>query len=146
MNGRFVAQGHLVVVSEGRDARLLDTVDRDDPTPAFQNRSVTITEGSVATLKGTIVDARPVGPFALQVRWGDASVPELVKVSEPPTSSAAAPGHPDAVSLGLSGQLSLTHIYHKAGTFNVHLIWGDRRGASNTADLVATMLAPRHRG
>jgi hypothetical protein len=86
----------------------------------FQDRSVTplVAEGSVATLRGTIVDGDPNGVFLLSVDWGD-STPVQHFVFDPKVTS----------------QVELTHRYTKAGDFTIHLVWRDARGPENTADL-----------
>jgi autotransporter-associated beta strand protein len=106
--------------------------------PAFQNRSVTVTEGSVATLRGTIVDPAPQGAFVLRVDWGDDTPVQTVTVPQG-TALAAALARPGAVVVDPSGTIALTHHYHKSGTFDVHMSWGDDRGTTNTADLSATV-------
>jgi autotransporter-associated beta strand protein len=95
------------------------------PTAAFQNRSVTsqITEGSVATLRGTIVDSDPHGTFLLQVTWGDGSAPKTFTF--PPSAPRT---------------VSLNHRYADEGQFTVHLVWQDRNGPSNSADLAVTVV------
>jgi hypothetical protein len=74
----------------------------------FPNRSITpvVTEGSVATLRGTIVDGDPNGTFVLQVDWGD-STPTQVFLFPP------------------RGQVELSHTYTVLGVHTVHLIWRD---------------------
>jgi hypothetical protein len=92
--------------------------------PAFQNRSVTtpITEGRQATVSGAIVDPAPQGDFVLRVNWGDGSHTQTYRFV-PGTLTAA-----------------VSHHYHEAGIYTIHLSWGDDRGTSNTADLTATVL------
>jgi hypothetical protein len=97
--------------------------------PAFQNRTVTtpVAEGRQATVSGAIVDPSPQGNFLLLVDWGDGSRPHLFRFD--PTTVTA----------------SVSHRYHKAGTFTIHLAWGDDRGTSNTADLTVTVLESHQR-
>jgi hypothetical protein len=68
--------------------------------------------------------------FSLRVDWGDGSPVE--RFTFPPGGT---------VSLGASPTVSVTHRYHRAGTFTIHLSWGDDRGTANGADLVVTVLA-----
>jgi hypothetical protein len=74
----------------------------------FPNRSITpvVTEGSVATLRGTITDPDRNGTFVLQVDWADGT----------PTQVATFPPH---------GQAELSHTYTVLGQHTVHLIWRD---------------------
>jgi hypothetical protein len=88
---------------------------------AFQNRSVTsvVTEGSVATLRGTIVEPDPQDSFTLVVSWGDGT----------PVETRVYPA-------GSNGQVvTLTHSYANNGTYTVHASWHDPHGAGNSADL-----------
>jgi hypothetical protein len=106
--------------------------------PAFQNRSVTVAEGSVATVRGTIVDPAPQGPFVLRVDWGDSTPTQVITVPQG-VASAALTAQSDALRIDPSGTLTLTHHYHEKGTFDIHLSWGDDRGTANTADMTATV-------
>jgi hypothetical protein len=97
--------------------------------PAFQDRSITtpVTERRQATVSGAIVDPGPQGKFLLRVDWDDGSQPRLFRF-DPSTVTA-----------------SVSHRYHKDGTFTIHLAWGDDRGTSSTADLSVTVLESHKR-
>jgi PKD domain/Calx-beta domain len=110
------------------DGQGVGVILNDDPTPAFANRSITptVTEGSVATLRGTISLPNTSDVFLLDVSWGDGT----------PTESFAFPA-------GSSGQVvTLTHRYADnglggtpAGTYTVHTVWRNQYGGGNSADL-----------
>jgi autotransporter-associated beta strand protein len=91
---------------------------------ALQNRSITspVTEGSVATLTGTIIDADPNGTFVLQVTWGDGTPTETFTF--PPSAPR---------------EVSLQHRYVQEGQFTAHLQWQDVNGPPTTADLAVTV-------
>jgi autotransporter-associated beta strand protein len=98
--------------------------------PQFQNRSVTssVTEGSVATLRGTIVSPDPQQKFILEVSWGDGTPVETFTF--PP---------------GSDGQLcSVSHRYLNnapgGGEFPIHLFWHNDLGLGNTATMAVTVL------
>jgi hypothetical protein len=88
---------------------------------AFQNRSVTgiVTEGSVATVRGTIVEPDPQGVFTLTVNWGDGTPIETFTF--PPGSDGR--------------QVTVNHRYAVAGSYTIHLAWHDQTGAGNRADM-----------
>jgi hypothetical protein len=94
-------------------------------TPKFQNRSVTpvVSEGSVATLRGTIVSPDPQVKFILEVSWGDATPVEIF---------AFAPGEPSDVSV--------THLYAENGQYQIDLFWHYPIGTGNTATLFTTVV------
>jgi hypothetical protein len=97
---------------------------------AFQNRSITssVTEGSVATLRGTIVEPDRPDSFILEVTWGDGS----------PTQTFTFPP-------GSNGQqVQVTHTYVDEGVYTAHLFWHDQHGAGNSTDMqvVVTDVAP----
>jgi hypothetical protein len=97
---------------------------REGTSSALQNRSITsvINEGSVATLRGTIIDADPNGTFVLQVTWGDGTPTETFTF--PPSAPR---------------EVSLQHRYAQEGQFSVHLQWQDTNGPPTTADLAVTV-------
>jgi hypothetical protein len=93
--------------------------------PQFQNRSVTssVTEGSVATLKGTIVSPDPQVKFILEVSWGDTTPTETFEF---------APGQPTDVSV--------PHLYEENGQYQIGLFWHYPLSAGNTATLFTTVV------
>jgi hypothetical protein len=99
------------------DRCLLSIVSPRDPQlrnhfkALFPNRSVTsqVTEGAVARLTGTIVDADPHGTFVLQVDWNDGTATQVASFPAKPTI-----------------ELSLTHVFQTVGQHTVHLIWRDK--------------------
>ncbi|MBX6313314.1 MAG: autotransporter-associated beta strand repeat-containing protein [Isosphaeraceae bacterium] len=93
---------------------------------AFRDRSVTtpIHEGQTAILSGTIVEEVRKGRFFLQIDWGDGSPVRTLRF--PPGSDGRT--------------LHLAHRYTTAGSFRIHLAWGDQRGVSNTDILPINVL------
>jgi fibronectin-binding autotransporter adhesin len=92
---------------------------------AFSNRSVTssVTEGAVATLRGTIVEPDPLDTFTLVVDWGDGS----------PVQTFTSPA-------GSNGRLvQVGHVYRDNGAYVVHASWHDPQGQGNAADLLVTV-------
>jgi hypothetical protein len=83
-----------------------------------------VTEGSVATLKGTIVDPDPGDTFFLNVNWGD---------STPPESFSFAPGTPRDVTL--QHQYLNNPAGSPNGAFTIGLNWHDDQGAGSSASL-----------
>jgi autotransporter-associated beta strand protein len=98
--------------------------------PQFQNRSVTplVAEGSVATLRGTIVSPDPQQKFILEVSWGDGTPVETFTF--PPGSDGQA--------------CSVSHRYLNnapgGGGFQIHLFWHNDLGLGNTATMAVTVL------
>jgi autotransporter-associated beta strand protein len=97
----------------------VDLIHLNSPSQ-FDNRQVTspVTEGTVATLRGTIVDPDTGDNFTLNVSWGDGS---------PPQTFTFAPDAPRDVSL--------QHLYQTSGSFTIGLSWQDDQGAGNSATL-----------
>jgi hypothetical protein len=94
----------------------------------FPNRSITpvVTEGVVATLRGTINDGDVVhGTFILQVNWDDGTPTQVF--SFPPR-----------------GQVEIPHTYTVLGQHTVHLVWKDLLdgsfGPARTADLTILVI------
>jgi hypothetical protein len=123
----------LVNLSNPIDATIADgqgvgRILNDDPTPAFQNRSVTplVAEGTVATLTGTVVLSSPTDVFLMQVEWGDGT----------PTQHVALPA-------GSNGQVvTLNHTYADngpTGIYPVHVSWQNQYGGGNSADFAVTV-------
>jgi Ca2+-binding RTX toxin-like protein len=94
-----------------------------DTFALFPNRTITpsVTEGSVATLRGDIVDPDPLDTFTLNIDWGDGS---------PVESHTFAPGTPN---------VTLTHRYldnpAHGDTYTVALEWHDQHGGGNSGTL-----------
>jgi hypothetical protein len=119
----------LVNLSNPIDATIADgqgvaTILNDDPTPALLDRSVTpvVTEGSVATLRGTISLVNPQDQFILEVEWGDGTPTQVLKFPA-----------------GSNGQMvQVDHTYADnaggAGTYTVHAVWHNQFGGGNVAD------------
>jgi autotransporter-associated beta strand protein len=107
--------------NDGNDVRL--TL---EGASALEDRSITtpISEGGVATLKGTILDTDPNGIFVLRVTWGDGTPTETFTF--PPSAPRA---------------VSLQHRYATAGQFTAHLEWQDVNGPPTTADLAVAVTA-----
>jgi hypothetical protein len=99
-----------------------------DTSALFPNRTVTplVTEGSVATLRGDIVDPDPLDVFILSVDWGDGS-PVEVHTYAPSTPSA-----------------TLTHLYPddraNGKPYPVKLEWHDQHGQGNS-DVLSVLVS-----
>jgi hypothetical protein len=106
---------------DGNDVEL----SRINAAPKLVDRSVTpmVAEGSVATLRGTIVEPDPQDSFFFEVKWGDGT---------PTQTLVYAPGQPRDVSV--------THLYAASGQYQIDLFWHDQTGAGNGATLFTTVV------
>jgi hypothetical protein len=114
----------LQISYEGGDGNDVELT-RLHAIPQFQNRSVTssVTEGSVATLSGTIVSPDPQQKFILEVSWGDSTPVEIFEF---------APGQPTDVSV--------THPYAENGQYQISLFWHYPNEPGNTATLFTSVV------
>jgi autotransporter-associated beta strand protein len=100
-------------------------VQHHDTGSAFQDRSVTgvITEGNIASVRGTIVEPDPQDSFTLLVSWGDRT--PVQTFTFPPGSNGR--------------QVTVLHRYADDGNYTVHLSWHDPEGAGNSADMAVAV-------
>jgi hypothetical protein len=127
--------GDIITTSTGQQFEIAYGVNDVFLTPrntaaAFSNRSVasSVTEGAVATLRGTVVEPDPLDTFTLVVDWGDGS----------PVQTFTFPA-------GSNGRLvQVSHVYGDNGVYVVHASWHDSQGQGNSADLLVSVnnLAP----
>src|SRR5262249_26099479 len=97
--------------------------------PKIKNLKLTksVKAGQPATLSGQLVDLNPSAKLTLVADWGDGSKPRSLKPGQAP--------------------FSLQHTFHKAGTYNVQVMWIDNgTGEFNTRELTITVQAKTGHG